>query len=458
MDAAYAFAKNFVETDYKKIPKDAVDVVKKDTLDLLAVALAGSSKPGMKELEAVHREWGGKEESTVFCFGGKMPAPNAAQVNATMGHALDYDDTHDVAIMHPSVISVPTGLALAERQGKLSGKEYIAASAVAMDMICRMGLATTSPRKTVWHLTTLNGFMTAAGMAGKILGLDENGIINAIGIAYHQSSGNGQCVIDGALTKRMGPGFAVRGGISAALMAEKGITGSKNSLEGEDGFFNIYHNGIYNAEILTADLGKHFEGANVSIKPYPCCRGIHSYIDAIYEIAEQHNLKADDVEEIIVTCGKVHNKILCDPIDVKRRPRTVVDSQFSTPWGIATALVRGKVALEHFTETAIKDQDILAISTKVNVELEDNPAITGLIEPGKLKFVTKKGETYYTKIDFALGSPQRPLSYDQCADKFRDCASYAINQISGDRTETVIEMIRNLENVDDIGEISRLLG
>lgn len=457
MDAAYSFTKNFLETSYEKIPQNAIDIVKKDTLDLIGVALAGSSKPGIGELEEIFRGWGGRKESTVLCYGSKMPAPHAAQINATMGHALDYDDTHDSAIMHPAVIAVPTCLAMAEYKGKLSGKDFITTTALGMDMICRLGLATTSPLKAGWHLTTLNGFVTTAAMTGKILGLDENKIVNAIGIAYHQSCGNGQTVVDGALTKRMGPGFAVRGGILAALMAEKGITGSKNSFEGDYGLFNLYHNRIYNAQALTVNLGKQFEGANVSIKPYPCCRATHAYIDAASALVEKYKIKPDDISGITIICGKIHNQILGTPFDAKINPRTIVDAQFSTPWAVATMIVRGKVTLEHFTEEAIKSRDILEISNKTKIELVNDPSITGLIEPGKLKISSKKGETYFEKIDYALGSPQRPLTFDQCADKFRDCASYSVKKVSAQHINKVIELIRALENVGDVREIIKLL-
>ena len=219
MDAAYSLAKNLVTVKYDDIPHDVVEATKKQILDIIGVALGGSSRPGVGELAELIGEWGGKAESTVLCYGNKVPAPNAAQVNATMGHALDYDDTGD-GPTHPSVVIVPTCLAIAERKGKLSGREFIAAVALGVDMRCRLGQAFRSGKKTApvcghpgagWHLTALYGYLAAAGVAGRLLGLDEDRLLNSLGIAYHQCSGNGQCVTEGALTKRMGPGFAARG-------------------------------------------------------------------------------------------------------------------------------------------------------------------------------------------------------------------------------------------------------
>jgi len=461
MDAAYSFAKNFVRTDYEDIPQDAAEATKKLTLDFLGVALAGSSKPGVQELLELIAEWGGNEESTIFCSGRKVPAPHAAQMNSTMGHALDYDDTHDTAIIHSTVIAVPTCLAVAEHRGKLSGREFITAATLGIDMICRIGLASKLDTRSIklgWHLTSLYGYMTTAGIAGRILGLGEDGIVNAFGIAYHQNAGNGQCVLDGALTKRMGPGFATRGGIVAALMAEKGITGAKNSLEGKYGLFNLYHDGNYDAKALTADLGKHFEGINVSIKPYPCCRFIHSFIDSTLAIVKEHNISAKDVAEIMLTCGEGAYNVVGSPIEVKRKPQTLVDAQFSLPWGVATAIVKRKVTMEHFTEAAIHSADILEVSSKIELEPDSSLGHTSLTAPAIVKIVTKSGETYSEQAEHPLGSPQRPLTFDQCAEKFKDCASYAVKKLPDKNLDGVVELVRQLEKVEDVREIIELLG
>jgi 2-methylcitrate dehydratase PrpD len=281
--------------------------------------------------------------------------------------------------------------------------------------------------------------------------------VSALGIGYHQASGNGQTVLDGTLTKRMGPGFAVRGGIAAALMADKGITGARNSIDGDFGLFAVYHQGHYSRQILTADLGKHFEGVNVSIKPYPCCRAIHPFVDAALAILNEHKIKAEDIREITITCHEGNFKVLGDPLEVKCRPRSPVDAQFSIPWGVAAMIARGKVTMEHFTETAIKSPDILAVTGKIKVELDPSPSQASLIDPGRVKITTRSGQAFYSQIDRPLGSPQRPLSFEQCAGKFRDCASYAAKKLPEKNIETVIEMISQLEKLDDVRKMIALL-
>ena len=456
MDATYLFAKNLTNIRYEDLPPEVVEATKKQVLDLLGVAVGGFSKPGPKELREIVRDWGGKEESSIIGCTQKVPAPNAAQVNATMAHALDYDDVHETAIMHSGVAIIPTCMAMAERKDKVSGRELIASIALGVDMMCRLALATTPgtrPLNTGWHLTTLYGFLGAAGTAGRMLVLNEEKMVNALGIAYHQCCGNGQCVIDGALTKRMGPGFSVKGGITAALLAEKGVTGAKNCLEGEWGLYKLYHRGNYDAKVLTMDLGRSFEGINVAIKPYPCCRGIHPAIDAALALVDEYNIKAEDVQEITLSVSEGHYHLLCEPEDAKLKPRNPVDAQFSIPWGVATAIVRKGVTLEHFTEAAVKSQDILGVASKISIEQDTTLNRSDKIEPTRVKITTKEGNAYSKEVEDPLGSLERPMSFDDCARKFRDCAK----QLRDEQADRVIELIGRLEQVADIREFVRLL-
>jgi 2-methylcitrate dehydratase PrpD len=460
MDAIYNFAKNFVNVKYEDIPSPAVEATKKEFIDSLGVALAGSSKTGVKELLDLVKDWGGKQQSTIISYGIKVPTPNAAQVNATMTHALDYDDAHDGAQMHPGVIGVPTALAVAEQVGRVSGKEFITAVALGTDFICRLGLAAhpgTSSQTAGWHPTTLYGFLGAAAIAGRLLGLDEDRMVNALGIAYHQCSGNGQCVLDGALTKRMGPGFAVRGGITAALMAEKGITGAKNCLEGEFGIYKLYHQGDYDADALVKDLGRRFEGINVSLKPYPCCRGTHTSIDAALALVNDYDIKAVDIEQITVFTGEGNYQILCSPLQLKLNPRNAVDCQFNIPWAVATAIAKRKVSVGDFTEEAIKIREVFEVLQKIDVELDCNMSRANALEPVRINIRVKGGEIYSTQFKSALGSPQRPMMPDDCIKKFKDCAAYSIKPMFKSKVERLIELIKQLEKLENIKEIIHII-
>jgi 2-methylcitrate dehydratase PrpD len=464
MDATKVLADNFVKIKYQDLPAEVIEHTKKQVLDILGVALGGSSKAGIRELAEIIIDWGGKPESTLFCFGKKVPTPNAVQVNASMAHALDYDDTGD-GPTHQSVITVPTALAMAERQGKVSGKEFITAVALGADMMGRLGQAFRAGKKsdTVgghpgagWHLTALYGYFAAAGIAGRLLGLDTEKMVNALGIAYHQSAGNGQCVTEGALTKRMGPGFSARGGIMAALMAEKGITGAHEALEGEVGLFNLYHKGEYDPKPLTADLGQRFMGINALMKPYPCCKGTHAYVELAEAMVKKHRIQPEDIKEITVF-NEDDKYFLVYPLEKRSRPENPVDSQFSIIWAVAAVFARAKAGIGEFTEEAIKNEVILDISSKIKVAVDKNVGEKKGLIPAKINVVLKSGKVINEQAAANAGE-EKPLPFTDYERKFRDCAAYAIKPRTPKQIEQIISLVKDLEKVEDIGEFVRLLG
>ncbi|HSW38272.1 MAG TPA: MmgE/PrpD family protein [Acidobacteriota bacterium] len=455
MDAAYLFARNFVTVTYGDLPGEVVEATKKEILDLLGVALGGIAQPGATHVYKLVEEWGGRRESSVIGRNLKVPAPNAAQVNATMAHALDFDDVHEAAVIHPGIAVIPAVMAVGEAVGKLNGREFITATALGVDMMCRLALATTPGRSPIdlgWHLTSLFGFMGAAATAARIMGLSEEKIVDAMGIAYHQCGGNGQCVKDGALTKRLGPGFAVRGGVTAALLAGAGVTGARNVFEGEWGFYRQYMDGDYSRDTLAAELGIRFEGVNVAIKPYPCCRGIHPAIDAALAIAVDENIRGADIKEIVLSVTDAHLALLCSPLEAKCSPRSPVDAQFSIPWGVASAIVGRRVGLDDFTESAIRNREVLDVTRKMKVEV-DNALQKQGPEPTRVKVTTNDGKTFVNLVENPLGSLDRPMSFDDCAAKFSDCAKI----LDAERIEKIIRQVKRLEYLEDAGELIRLL-
>jgi 2-methylcitrate dehydratase PrpD len=459
MTAITEFVKRFINIRYEDIPAAAVEAAKKEVLDSLATALGGSSKAGVGELVDMVKEWGGKKQSTIIAYGIKCPAPNAAQVNGTMIHALDYDDGHQTALVHIGCVTVSTALAVAERMGKVSGKEMITAIALGGDFMARLGLASrpgSSALASGWHPTTLFGYLGAAAIAGRIMGLDEEKTINALGLAYHQCGGAGSGVADGALAKRMGPGLAAKAGITAALMAERGITGERDPLEGRTGLFNTYMGGDYDPEILIADLGKRFEGVNIGDKPYPCCGLTHACIDAALALIAKHEIKVDLIKEITAYGGQsIYG--LSQPPEIKRNPRTIIDAQFSVPWVVATALVKGKVTVDDFTDEAIKRQEILKVAQKVSGKLVPEMNRHG-VGPGGVIIKMKDGTEYQEEVEHCLGSVERPMSFKDITKKFRECAACSRKSLPEETVDKVIEMVGQLEKLNDATEIIRLLG
>jgi 2-methylcitrate dehydratase PrpD len=459
MAAVLEFVRHFTGTMYEDLPAAAVASARREVLDSLATALGGSSKPGVAELVDMVREWGGSEQSTVIAYGFRCPAPHAAQVNGTMIHALDYDDGHQAALVHIGCVAVSTCFAVAERMGGVSGREMITAMALGGDFLARLGLASkpgSSALSSGWHPTTLFGFLGAAAMAGRLMGLDEEGMINALGLAYHQCGGAGSGVADGALAKRMGPGLAASAGIKAALMAERGITGERDPLEGRTGLFHTYMGGDYDVNILLSDLGKRFEGVNIGNKPYPCCGLTHACIDATLALMARHEIVPEQIRDITVYGGQTVYG-LSQPLEFKRAPRTIIDAQFSVPWVVATALANGRVTVNDFTDEAIKRSEILEIAMKITPRHEPAMDRHG-VGPGGVIITMQDGTEYAEEIEHCLGSVERPMDFEDCTRKFRECAACSIKPLPAATVARVIDMVAHLEDMEDATEVIRLLG
>ncbi len=461
MDLSTLIANHLVATKYNDIPSEATEAAKKEVLDSLATALGGTTKPGVPQLVHLAQEWGGTPQSSIFGYGMKCPAPVAAQVNGTMIHALDYDDGHPVSLTHVGCVAVSTCFAAAERMGNVDGKDFLAAIALGGDFVCRMGLASKPGGSALgagWHPTTLFGFLSAAGMAGKILKLDAEKMLDALGLAYHQCAGAGTGVGDGALAKRMGPGLAAKAGLTSALMAEQGITGDRHFLGSENwkgGIFNVYYGGDYDAGILTADLGRKFENINITEKPYPCCGFTHPFIDATFALMSKYGVKPDQIDSITASGGQMVYGMIVG--EAKIAPRTIVDAQFSVPWTVATALVKGKVTLHSFTPESIKDQAVVAVARKVTGEL-DNAMNRHGVGPGRITMKMKDSRELVAEIEHFRGSIQNPMSFNDCADKLRECSDFALQPLPSHKVEKIIEMIRHMEEIKNIREITEAVG
>ena len=268
-DASFAYAKMVTTLRYEDIPPEAVEATKRDILDTLSTTLAGSSAEGTQILIDQVKYWGGRKESSIMVFGDKVPSPAAALVNGQMAHARDYDDTYHLARIHVGAVNVPTGFAVAEKVGKVGGKELITAILMGIDIEIRLGLA--AKLWTQFHPTATFGFFGACATAGRLLRLNRTQMLNAFGIAYSQAAGNKLAMYDGSFTKRLQPGLSARGGVLSAHLAKRGYIGTINNFENKEaGFFALYHGGQYDPEALTDKLGKYFDVVRLGYKPHPC--------------------------------------------------------------------------------------------------------------------------------------------------------------------------------------------
>lgn len=442
-----------LQTGFDSLPQAVVEATKKDILDTMACGIGGSGAPGAWEVVELVTKWAG--ESSLLVFGTKVPSPYAALANATMAHALDYDDTYDAGVIHAGVTVVPACLAVAEYIGRVSGQDFLTAVTLGIDIACRLARAITTPMHQQGFIyTSVVGYFGAAAAVGKLLGLDREKLSHALGIAYSLTSGNRQCVPDGALTKRGQAGFAAMGGVIAALMAERGFTGAKNFLEGDFGFFNTYFRGDYNPDYLTQGLGNKFEVVNLSFKPYPCCRLDHPFIEATLELVSQHHIAAEDIEKIILFTGEERHH-LCYPLEKKRRPQNVVDAQFSIPYTVANAASKRRVVIKDFFPKALKNQAVLACADKIEPRFDPSLA-SRAIAGGRVEIVTTSGR-YVKQVSIPKGHPDNPMTAEEVWSKLEDCAQNAARPLSSENLRRLTQLIDQLEKQDDMRQLITLL-
>ena len=458
MDTSYTLAQNIVKVKYEDLPPDVVDVTKKSILDTIGVTLAASTlgEPSVKQIIELVTDAGGRPESTIFGFGGKVPASMAAFANGSMTHQLDYDDTYEAGRSHPGAAVLPAACAIAERIGSISGKEFITAVALGCDVNCRLSLPLKrSAFEYNWMHPTMFGKFGAVTTAGKLLGLDETQMVNAFGLVLHQANVSMEGVYThGSALRAMRDGFTGMAGVLSAQLAQNGIPGDRNSLDGKYGFYNICCGGDSDPAMVTADLGKRFDGVNVSFKKWPCCRCSHGFIEAALLIVKEHDIKPKDVAEITAIGGAVFQDIFTG--DERAAPSCSIDAKLSLPFILGVAVSRGNVILEDFTSSGLSNPVAVELARKVKYHV-DQKFVRAEIEATVVEIKIRSGQKYSKQVPFVCGHPQNPIAREDLLAKFRDCARYSITPLSPERIDTIIDTVDKLEQVKDISQLIQLL-
>jgi 2-methylcitrate dehydratase PrpD len=449
-DPAFALAGHVTRTSFEDLPAATVTATKRDILDTFGCILGGSGAPGIDALYEMADHWGGREESVVMLRGRRLPAPQAALLNASMGHALDFDDTHDTAgSIHPGISVLAAGLAVADTLGGVDGKQFIRAVALGLDVSCRIALASTVDRG--WHRTACIGVFGAAVTSGLLLGLNAEQMRHALGIAYSHAAGNRQCILDGALTKRLQAGQAASAGVFSAVLARKDFTGAHNIFAGRYGFLELYQPNGADPALLLRDLGVAFRGDGLSFKPWPCGRPLHAGIDAALAARTQLGVTdASQIAEVTMAMDAAGHTDQFESGPTKRRPTQVVEAQFALPFLVATALVHGRVGIGEVA--GLGDAATLALSDRIEGEI-----VAGSRPRGWLTLTVRlgNGQTASVETSDPIGSPEKPLSAALLRAKFQDNAANAIRPIAAADVAVALRVLEGLEDLTDIGVLTR---
>ncbi|MGB9627140.1 MAG: MmgE/PrpD family protein [Thermodesulfobacteriota bacterium] len=453
MDPVDSFVDLVQKVTFENIPSDVLEPTKRVLVDFFGVMLGGTiSRPSRLCADIVTR-WGGPPEATVLVNGQKVPLHAAVLANCTAGRTLDYDDVHEQAHLHATVAVVPPALAISETI-KVSGPEFIVSIVLGFELLARMGLALTKGPGATGMSTTYQGASLAAALVGaRLLRFTPELTQNALGIAYSQMAGNQQVIREGVDLMVVQQGLSAMNGMIALEMAQKGLTGPKEVFSGRYGYFPVYHPQRYDMDAFTKNLGKSWEIKNTSLKPFPCCKLIHTALQGALDLRKKHEISPGEITEVQAGINREDYDMICEPLSIKRNPQTVVDAIYSLPYVLSVGLIQGKIGLQDFTTEAIKRSQIIELAKIIQpIKDETLPKATEKGIPAWVSITLKNGKKYDSYTEAVKGSPTIPMSVEEQYEKFFDCLNYAQYP-----REIGKNLLKSLEHLEDIEDVSNLI-
>ena len=435
---------------YERIPAPirarAINLI----IDQLGVQIGCSDLPWARQVYKGHKRTGGTPEATVVRYGDRLPIGAAAFINSTFGHSFEFDDANMLAHGHPGAELIPPLLALAERE-HTSGRDFLTAFIAAYEVRGHIGWALApdlNHKGGPQYSTTCGPFGVAAG-AGKLLKLGEDGIRNALGIAGCFCGGLMQYDHGGGSAKRLFTAIAGSNGLHAVQLAQSGITGPEEILEGAHGLLKIFP-ANYRAEKLVAGLGTKWLLEHATLKPYSCVAVLHPAIDGVKNIMAANALSAADIESITVSYAKAsfrHAAI--------KAPSDLLGMQFSTYYSLALTALKGKNTPSVYTAEALADPAVRDFASRVH--LKEDAELDKLFEghrPARVELRTVSGKVHEEFVMDAKGSPGNPLSQDDVDEKF---SSQVADVLGGETCLKLLDVLRHIDTLDDVSALTRLL-
>lgn len=454
-----ALARFITETKYEDIPAEVIEVQKQSVLDAVGITMgANTLGDGCKEMVDICTELaaGGKEEATVIGFSEKLPMIAAAMANGSMAHSLDFGDTQMEGGVHSNASSFPAALALAEKLGNISGKEFLTALVVGSETAVRVALAVNVELvKFGFYPPTIYSSYGATAAACRILGLSEEQTENALAFNLCQTTCSAEIVNSTTTVVRsVREGFAVRNAITAALMAEKNLAGFAAPLEGKAGLFNSFARGEVSPERVTADLGKKWYSGKLYFKLWPSCAGTHPDIRALSKIMKENALTADDIEGVHVVVSQ-RNAMLTNPEELRKAPTNAIIAKFSVPFAVSVMAVKGNVGLGDFLGDAIKDEAVLAFARKFTCETNEDWG-TDMALTTEMTVTCYDGRCFFNRQENEDASNVE-ASFEEIKEKMLANASFAKVKKTDEELENICNTVLHLDELEDISAFAALL-
>jgi 2-methylcitrate dehydratase PrpD len=433
------------------VAAEARAVTRRAIIDAIGVMAAASGLgEGCAAFAELARESGESGACTVLGYGFRSSPVMAAFANGAMAHAIDFEDTHDATLVHPHAAVVPAALAIAEFAGNVSGRDFVDAVAIGADISCRLALGLTeSVEKRGFYFIPMLSAYGAAAAAARLLKLSEAQIVQSLALASCQA------VFSDALIayppshlRAVRDGFSARAGVTAALLARQGLQAFDRPIEGPGGLYANFARGKFDADRLLRGLGTEYEGAKVSFKPWPSCRGTHAFVEAALSLAREHAFDVRDVRRIDVTVSPFF-AVLCEPPAQKKRPKTAIDAKFSIPFTVAVALAQREVTLSSFAQEHLADPVLHALADKVHHSIE--PAWTfDQSTRGALSLALADGRTLPCEVIDPLGHPLNPMDESAMHRKFTDCLAAARAPMDAIAAQKLAARLEQIEDVVDM--------
>ena len=417
------------------VPPDVAEHAKLHMLDVIGTALAAT------KFEFAHRALAGLSTAgepgthTVIGMPVRLPLRDAVLLNGILAHGLDYDDTHPGAIVHPSSSAFPCALGVAEKIGA-SGADLITAYTLGVDIATRVGVAAAGAMHTNgFHTTGIAGHFGCVVAAGKLLELTSEQLARAQGLAGSTSSALSEHRADGAWNKRMHPGWAGVGGITAAFLARGGFIGTRKIYEGADGLYRS-HTGTRFPEVdldaLTRDLGAKWLIEDVAIKPFPICHLLHACADSALALKREHGLAAEDIASVRALLHPETFHYVAEPAEMRRRPTSDYMAKFSVQFVVAACFVRGRFGFAELEDAALRDPEILALAQRVSHEADPQSAFPKYFSGGVV-VKTKDGRELVHMEKVNRGAGERALTAAEIVEKFMDNAQFVLSRGKAER-------------------------
>src|SRR6266513_1569277 len=448
MDVTAKIVEFVTELKYTSIPTAAVQTAKIAVRDCLGVALAGSKEEDAKICAQIARQENAREDATVIGQGFKTSALHAAFANGTAAHALDFD--HSFTLMgQPTAPIIPAIFALGESLGA-SGRQLIEAYVAGYEVTGKLAHSLRDTAHDGWHAPSTLGSFGAAAACGKLLGLSASQVEMALGMAA--SMAGGIVANFGTMTKPLHVGLGARNGVLAAKLAAGGFTANGKAIESNFGFYQVLHQGTPINEQPLEELGQSYAllTDGLRIKPYPCGGLTHQVIESVLEFRAKHGLTAEMIEAVDVDVVKHTFERI-----VFRVPQTGIQGKFCLPYLVARAIIDGKVGLHIFTDGAVRDQNVLKLAERVQMNLDPNLKKTDAAgRPCRVTIRLKNGETFVREAQHAKGGPEFPMTEAELRGKVTECARHAIDENAAARA---LDYIEKSDTITDIHPLCAIL-